>query len=209
MTDTPDYTNFVSRMTEVDTRVSLIQAELDRRFDTVLREQGSGDDRVKELLDQAVKALKELVEQHFALGDRALSAALASAEKAVTVANDANEKRLDSVNEFRAQQSDLIRSFLTRTEFNIAHQALIDKTDVFSNSNKDAIVSLDKKLSDRIASLELRLQSRLDLDQGGNIGAEKTITERRQVSAQTIAIITVIVIALSTVIGLIAHVLLK
>ena len=63
--------------------------------------------------------------------------ALTAADKAVTKAEIATEKRFESVNEFRKTLSDQTASFLPRTEYGAAHQALIDKlTDLAARMDK-------------------------------------------------------------------------
>ena len=48
-------------------------------------------------------------------------------DERVHAALDANEKRLDGLNEIRQTLQDRDRSFLPRAEYEVAHQALIDK----------------------------------------------------------------------------------
>ncbi len=71
--------------------------------------------------------------QRFAAQEVAMAAALAAAEKATTKAEVAAERRFEAVNEFRAQQGDLIAGFLTRTEYEAKHEALLDKVAVLEN----------------------------------------------------------------------------
>ena len=48
-------------------------------------------------------------------------------DRAVTKAEMATEKRFESVNEFRAQLADQQRTFLSRNEYELAHNSLEDK----------------------------------------------------------------------------------
>jgi lipopolysaccharide export LptBFGC system permease protein LptF len=96
--------------------------------------------------------------------DKAINAALVSAEKAVTKAETASEKRFEGVNEFRGVLQDQQRDLLRRGEYNSTHEALSDRVTA---------------LTDRLAALELRLTSRLDLNQGSTDGSSETRTERR------------------------------
>lgn len=58
-----------------------------------------------------------------------IDVAKAAADKAIVKAETATEKRFDSVNEFRAALADQTANFMPRTEYNIAHSAIVEKID--------------------------------------------------------------------------------
>ena len=69
------------------------------------------------------------VNERFELQDRAVQSALASAERAVSKAETATDKRFESMNEFRSALSDQTKDFMSRREYDVAHQNLVDKID--------------------------------------------------------------------------------
>lgn len=91
---------------------------------------------VKELLqaeirriDADIKQLNILLDERSITQEKAVAAALSATREAITKSETATEKRFESVNEFRAALSDASKEQLTRTEYNAAHIALIDKID--------------------------------------------------------------------------------
>lgn len=66
-------------------------------------------------------------QQRFDAQKEGVASALTAAEKAVHKAESAAEKRFESVNEFRGQLTDQAATFLTRTEYVSAHQAIAEK----------------------------------------------------------------------------------
>lgn len=127
---------------------------------------------------------QRLIDQGMALNrrmddaDKAINAALVSAEKAVTKAETASEKRFEGVNEFRGVLQDQQRDLLRRSEYNGAHEALVERI--------NAVV-------ERIAALELRLTSRLDTGAGQASGAREVRGEQRLTMSQVIAALAVLV----------------
>jgi hypothetical protein len=109
---------------------------------------------------------------------------MSAAETAITRASAATEKRFEGVNEFRAQLADQARTFLPRTEYQTAHEALGDRI----NTN-----------AERLAAIELRITSRLDADQGAETGAEAA---RRRANA----LITAVIGGLAVLIALVSTV---
>lgn len=92
--------------------------------------------QLRELMETKLAALTSVADerdlryqQRWEAQQIGIREALSSAEKAVTKAENAMEKRFDGVNEFRETLSDQAAAFLTRVEYNAAHQALIDKID--------------------------------------------------------------------------------
>ena len=62
---------------------------------------------------------------------RAINGAIGSSQHSF-LGSGSNERRFESVNEFRSQQRDIIAGFLTRAEYQAAHQSLVEKIDDLS-----------------------------------------------------------------------------
>lgn len=166
-------------------------------------------DTLREAVNQRFADQDRLLTERFAMQQKAMSLAFDSADKAVQAALQAakeathkaelaSDKRFDAVNEFREQQADIITRFLMRTEYNVSHQALADKV----SDNND-------RLTAQIAALELRLSSRLDLDQGENQGSYRSgvISEAKVNQKLVIAgiALSIAIIIAQVVISLISH----
>jgi hypothetical protein len=117
-------------------------------------------------LDAAFVAQQTAMQTAFKSADTAVAAALLSAEKAVTKAEVASEKRFESVNEFRAQLNDQAATLLSRAEADARLQALGDKIESIADRSQERA---DLSIA-RIAELELRISSRLDVTQGRSLG---------------------------------------
>lgn len=117
-----------------------------------------------EYYEQRFRDLDGLFSRRMEDADRAIQSALASAEKAKDKADSALEKRFEAVNEFRQALTDQTATFLTRKEYDAAHQALVDRVTVNAAS---------------MAALELRLTSRLDRGEGTQTGASTQRGESR------------------------------
>ena len=109
-----------------------------------------------------------------------------SSDKAIEKAEIATERRFASTNEFRAQLTDQAATFITRHE-------VITMVDALSKTiNTDVI-----NLTDHLNALELRLTSRLDLHQGETSGETSQLVLRRAAMAQTISIISLLLMFVS------------
>jgi len=117
-------------------------------------------DTLRVHIDTQLDDLKRLLDERYVSQQREVLAALTSAEKAVTKAETAAEKRFESVNEFRGQLSDQANTFMPRPEGDIRINAVSEKIDVNAA---------------RISDIELRLSSRLDIDQGKTVGINATV----------------------------------
>ena len=84
-------------------------------------------DSLKEYLDKRIDDLD-------VANDRSVQDAKSSADKAIEVNAKIIEKRLDSMNEFREQLRDQAGTFITRSEYEIAHKSLSDKIDGLSTT---------------------------------------------------------------------------
>lgn len=145
-------------------------------------------DTLREHLTQRLADLDRALSRRMDDADKAVTAALVSAEKAVTKAEAASEKRFEGVNEFRKALSDQTATFIPRTEYDTAHEALAAR--VTANA-------------DRMTALELRLTSRLDLGQGADAGAAGQRTDQRLNMSQVIAGIATIVAVVTLVLYLV------
>lgn len=164
----------------------LLQEEIDRRFagvkeaavtlKTLLDERFATQTKA---LDTAMTAQTKALETAMIAADKAVTAALTAAEKAVNKAEIAAEARFASVNEFRQQLNDQATSFVRREEVGVQLSAISEKLSLETGRNTKNISELDRRITGALSELELRLTSRLDLDQGGNIGQREQRTEYR------------------------------
>ena len=141
-------------------------------------------DTLREYLIQRLVDVDRLLSQRMDDADKAITAALSSAEKAVGVANQAAERRFAGVNEFRQQQQDLITTFMPRAE----HESEIKGLEVRVTAN-----------AERLAALELRLTSRLDLGEGSDRGTSAARGEQRVTVSQVIAALAVVAAVVSII----------
>ena len=141
---------------------------------------------LRELLETRINALDRLLSRRMDDADRAITAALASAEKAVSKAETSAERRFEAVNEFRKTLSDQAGTFIPRGEYDTAYDALTGR--VAANA-------------ERVAALELRLTSRLDLGEGTDRGTATARTDHRLDTSQVIAAIA----TLAAVLGFILY----
>ena len=142
-------------------------------------------------VDKAFRVQETAMQTALTAAERAVSTALLSAEKAVTKAEIAADKRFESVNEFRGQLADQVSSFPTRNEVDTRLTALGEKLDTQTNRN-----------ADRINELELRVNSRLDLDQGSEIGATAARVDRRQMINLAFAGVSLVLVVAGTVLSI-------
>ena len=68
--------------------------------------------------------------ERFVAMREAVASALASADKALVKAETASEKRFESVNEFRQTLSDQATTLLPRSEYNVQHASLVDRSNI-------------------------------------------------------------------------------
>lgn len=104
---------------------------------------------LKELLERQIADLALLQDERKHNQDAALSAALEAAEKAVTKAQDSTEQRLEAANGFKELVLGQAATFLTRIEYDNAHQALVEKVDAADKSHAAALTALEQRLQDR------------------------------------------------------------
>ena len=149
------------RVRNTDERFADIRRELDQRFDSTIHMRVA----LQEEMDRRFTDLSSQLDRRFTDSERAVQAALAAAKEATGKAEDAANRRFEGVNEFRGQLNDQARAFLTRTESEAKLAALTDRITVNA---------------DRLAALELRLTSRLDLGAGRDIGVRDYRTDAQQ-----------------------------
>lgn len=80
-------------------------------------------------LDRVIEERDVQYRERHAAQQAAFAAALQAADRAIAKAEAAAEKRFESVNEFRSALSDQAATFLTRHEYETAHQSLVEKVD--------------------------------------------------------------------------------
>jgi DNA-binding FrmR family transcriptional regulator len=113
------------------TEVEMLQVLLSTQIQSIEKEIAIRDDNYNKQFNANIEAVK---------------VAMNAAEKATVKAENAMDKRLDSMNEFRGTLSDQQKTYLTKSEYAIQHQALIDKTE-----------GLDKAFDDRHKELITRV----------------------------------------------------
>jgi hypothetical protein len=176
---------------ELDRRFNDLRALMDERRDNAVREIGLIQEELDRRLSnldklnvQRFEDLKELMLAGQGAARAAVEAALAAAKEAVAVAQTASEKRFDGVNEFRKTLADQTATFVPRPE------------------NDAKLESLSARVSanaDRMAALELRLTSRLDLGEGADRGTTASHAEQRLNISQVIAALAVVVAVASII----------
>lgn len=97
----------------IDNQLRSMDLRYQQRYDSSLLAQQQADEARQKALDAALLA-----------AEKAVTTALLAAEKAVTKAELAADKRFEAVNEFRGQLNDQAATFMSRTEYNTAHEAL-------------------------------------------------------------------------------------
>ena len=117
----------------------------------------------EKLLDERYATQTKALDAAFKAAEQAVSVALANAEKATVKAESAADRRFEAVNEFREALTDQTASFPTRNEVSV---------------QMDALRAESGRNTARIADLELRLTSRLDLSQGSATGTREYRTDR-------------------------------
>lgn len=172
----------------VDTLAQFLQRQLDdmRRM---LDERYATQTKA---VDAAFLAQQTAMQTALTSAERAVQTAMVSAEKAVIKAETAANDRFSSVNEFRAQLTDQAATFVSRVEADARIGALAEKLDTETSRN-----------SARIAEVEARLTSRLDLTQGSDAGAVALAAQRRAATSQVVAVVSVVLVAVSIAVALI------
>jgi hypothetical protein len=139
----------------------------------------------RRMLDERYATQTKALDAAFKAAEQAVAVALANAEKATGKAEAAANARFESVNEFRKALTDQTATFIPRAEYDTAHAALTDR--VTANA-------------DRVAALELRLTSRLDVGEGADRGTSSARTEQRLTVSQVIAALAVLATVVSIII---------
>lgn len=81
----------------------------------------------KSYLESQINGLREAFNQQINYQKDATLATLAASDKAILKSETATEKRFESVNEFRAALSDQAGNKLSRAEFNVQHDNLMQR----------------------------------------------------------------------------------
>lgn len=109
----------------------------------------------EKLLDERYQTQTKALDAAFKAAEQAVTVALANAEKATVKAENAADRRFDAVNEFRQTLTDQTATFPTRNEV---------------STRFDGVTAEQARTAQRLTDLELRLTSRLDLNQGSTTG---------------------------------------
>ena len=78
--------------------------------------------------------------------ERRMDERFSSQLAAIVKAETATEKRLEGMNEFRAQLDDVIATLLPKTEYEVRHKGLVDRTDAL----RDDLASIKNELVPRV-----------------------------------------------------------
>ena len=173
---------------------------LDERFTVAIKMTTDRDIEKDKRYDQRFQAQEQAVQLALARVDKEFhehlqsvreetSAALDAADKAINKSEVSIEKRFDAVNEFRAQLADQASSFMPRKESDVRMDAVTEKIDANAN---------------RINELQLRMTSRLDINQGQVAGGREAIMDKRTANGAVLALVGMgitIFLAALTVIG--------
>jgi hypothetical protein len=168
----------------VDTLHSHLQREIDD-LRSMLNERYATQTKA---IDAAFLAQQTAMQTAFTAADRAVQAALDAAEKAVSKAEVAAEKRFENVNEFRGQLADQAATFLSRTEYDASHQSLIEKIEALQSK-------VDSDTSRNAVAIQ-QMNSRLDLNQGQDVGAAAQTANQRQVTTIVVSVLVLAVLIL-------------
>ena len=121
-------------------------------------------DALKQYFDEKIGLLEEKTKERFLAAKENISIALLASEKAIVKAETANDKRFDSVNEFRGTLSDQTKNLVSRTEYLVQHQNLIEKIDSSSlrladfESRASALSSITTAVHNQVGINTNRLQ---------------------------------------------------
>ena len=169
---------------QVDRRLEHVQLQVDQRFEATQELRAD----LKDLLNERYATQTKALDAAFKAAEQAVAVALANAEKATIKAEVAAETRFTAVNEFREQLQLIINTFMTRVETEARLTGLSERVaDMREDLTRigGQVVPRNEtetwrtQMLERITALELRLTSRLDLNQGEHTGGERQDTERR------------------------------
>ncbi len=122
------------------------QEALNKAFASTDRALTSALESAQRALDQRATTLDKEFHEHLDQVRHETSIAFESSDRAISKAEAANERRFESVNEFRAQLNDQAASFLTRTEYDAQHSALINKVDDEAKRNAERFGEVNRRL---------------------------------------------------------------
>ena len=169
---------------ELNRRFAALEREVDQRFDSTIQMRIA----LQQEMDRRFADLASQLDRRFQDSERAVQAALAAAKKAVLKAETASERRFASVNEFRQTLTDQATTFMGRNEYLTAHQGLVDKQD-----------AADKRVTERLSAMELRLSTRLERGEGADAGTSAGSARAAVIRGQIIAGVAVLVAITSVI----------
>lgn len=180
-------------MTTSEWTVETLRIHLTERLadlDTLIHERDAAQTFAARL---AFAAQETALAAALATTEKAMQAAFAASDRAISKSEDANEKRFESVNEFRQALTDQTASFMPRFEIENRIDNITNRNAESYSRNADRINNIERVLAstpsnnereavrnavdarftalgDRLAALELRLSSRLDINEGRDAG---------------------------------------
>jgi len=172
-------------------KIESVRSTLQNQHDDLVKMLQERYDTQIKAVDAAFLAQQTAMSTALTAAERAVQTALLSAEKAVTKAEVATEKRLEAVNEFRGQLADQASTLMSRVEADARISSIIDKFESAEKANQ----AFHQLQITRIAELDQRVTSRLDLTKGKSDGTNNTI-------AFLFAFVTVMVSIAAVVISL-------
>lgn len=174
----------------VEAQISDLKTMLDERYATQVK-----------AVDAAFLAQQTAMQTALTAAETAVSKALESAEKAVIKAEISSDKRFEAVNEFRAQLADQARTFMPRSESELAVGRNTERiqeltTEIAKMILRTEAVASDDRNSERIQELT----SRINVNEGRGVGQEETNTNQRLNTGQVLLAISVLIGAIGLII---------
>ena len=108
---------------------------------------------LQELLDSKIAAQKDLFDAILKERDERLLQKFESLATAINKAEVATEKRFEGVNEFRNTLSDQQKTFITASEYKVAHQNLVELVNTNTKTLSDIILNQKERI-DKIENIK-------------------------------------------------------
>ena len=144
-------------------------------------------------IDAAFAAQQLAMQTALIAQEKAILAALASTKEAIGKKETSDEKRFEAVNEFRGQLADQASTLMSRVEAEARIVALLEKFDSAEKAN----TTWHQLQTARIAEIDQRVTSRLDLTQGKSDGTNNTIAFLFAFITITVAVAAVVITLVS------------
>jgi len=154
-------------------KINSLQVDFQHQHDDLVNMLNERYETQTKAIDAAFAAQQLAMQTALIAQEKAILAALASTKEAIQKKENSDEKRFETVNEFRQTLSDQAKDFaerskdfMSRVESDSKFVALIEKFDTAEKSNQ----LFHQNHVTRLAELDQRLSSRLDLTQGKSTG---------------------------------------